>query len=268
MNLFNFMYLSKFIDLCNFDIFNFGVYNFKINIKIYWIFIILFCIVLFLIITIIISYFLFKILKISIEDNNIFFYNYNKQTQQILDKYGNEQISQDYIIKQPLNNYINLFLNIITLYNYQKLIDTNNEFMPYHTTIVVKIKTSNKLNKFLLIEKNSSVNISENFNINNKQYIKSVCIKNKKYTLNQILNSTCERIGIKKFFNWHFHKNNCQEFIREILITLHKLKNNDSFISHDKMLNLLNASEFTVYIINFITIVGFFFEKYLYITIC
>ena len=77
----------------------------------------------------------------------------------------------------------------------------------------------------LLIEKNNSINICENFLINNLQDIKTIKLNNKHLinkhlTLNSILKTTQQRVGNELFFNWNLYKNNCQEFTKEILKTI------------------------------------------------
>jgi len=254
MELCDFINFEKWIDICNYEI----------NLKIFWIFIILLIIILFFItlfIILIISYFIFKIFRINIENNNVFFNDYNKKTQEIINKYGNYKISKIYIIKEPLGNLTKTLLNIITLYEYQCISEENDDFTIYHASIIIKIKLPNKLTKFLLIEKNPNINISERFNINNLQNIKSLCIKKQKYTLNKILKLTNNRIGNEKFFNWHFYKNNCQEFVREILITLQNPNYIDDFMSHKKISKLLYSSKFNVYTINVLVTLSNIMEK-------
>ena len=58
--------------------------------------------------------------------------------------------------------------------------------------------------------------------INNTLEIKELIIKNNKFTINYILNTTQERLGNEKFFNWNLYKNNCHLFTKEILKTISK----------------------------------------------
>jgi len=66
---------------------------------------------------IIVSYFILKFLRISLDNNNILFYQYNKKSKKILDLYGNYKLTKIYLIRQPFSKFITLLLNIITLYN-------------------------------------------------------------------------------------------------------------------------------------------------------
>ena len=191
------------------------------------------------------------------------FDDYNKETRQILNKYGDCKISKFYIVKEPISQILLTMINVGTLYEYQRITEENGDFIIYHASIIVKIKLPNNLNKFLLIEKNPTTNILEKFHINKLQNIKSLRIK-KKYTLNKILNMTNARIGNEKFFNWHFHKNNCQDFVKEILITLQKSHIMDNFMDHKKISNWLYSSPFNVYAINFVVTISNIIEKYFF----
>jgi hypothetical protein len=191
-----------------------------------------------------------------------FFNDYNEETRQILNKYGDYKIKEIYIVKQPISRFLFTMLNIGTLYEYQRITEENEDFVIYHASIIVKIKLPNNLNKFLLIEKNPSMNISEKVCLNKLQNIKSIRVKN--YTLNKMLNTTNERMGNKRFFNWNFYKNNCQDFVKEILITLKKPHVMDDFMDHKKITNWLYSSQFNVYAINFVATISNIIEKYLF----
>jgi hypothetical protein len=122
------------------------------------------------------------------------------------------------------------------------------------------------MKKLLLLEKNNSINICENFFIHNFQHFKTIPFKNKKYTINSILKNTQKRLGNHKFFNWHVYKNNCQEFIKEILITINKysMSNKNYILCSDKVIDFFIPSEFTVHIINCSCVIYNIFEKYIY----
>ena len=211
------------------------------------------------------SYFVLKFLKMSIDNNNILFYQYNKKSQKILDMYGDHKVTKIYLVRQPFSKFITFLLNIFTLYNYEKLINESQENFPYHILLVFEIKLPNNMRKLLLLEKNNCINICENFLINNSQDIKTIKLKNKKYTINSILKTTQTRVGNEKYFNWHLYKNNCQEFTKEILITLDKYcKTNKEYIFRDKLFKIIIPSEFTLHIGNCLCILYNITEKYIY----
>lgn len=218
-----------------------------------------------IILFIIISYFILKFLKLNIDNYNILFYQYNKKSKKLLDLYGDYKLTKIYLVRQPFSKTITFLLNIATLYNYEKLINESRDNFPYHTLLVLEIKLENGMKKLLLLEKNNCINISENFLINKTQEIKELNIKHENYTIKHILNTTQERLGNNKFFNWHVYKNNCQEFTKEILKTLGKYtRKNKEFIFRDKIIKLIIPSDFTLHIGNCLCVVYNIFEKYIY----
>jgi len=217
-----------------------------------------------MILFIVCSYFIVKLLKISIDNNNILFYQYNKKSKKILDFYGDYKISKVYLVRQPFSKIITFLLNIFTLYNYEKLINESHENFPYHIMLIFEIKLQNNTRKLLLLEKNNCINICENFFINNLQDIKAIKLK-KNHTINSILKTTQTRVGNEKFFNWNLYKNNCQEFTKEILMTINKYsKTNKEYIFRDKLFRIIIPSDFTLHIYNCLCILLNIIEKYIY----
>ena len=211
------------------------------------------------------SYFILKLLKMSIDNNNILFYQYNKKSQKILDTYGDYKLTKLYLVRQPLSKFVTFLLNIFTLYNYEKLINESRNHFPYHSLLIFEIKLPNNMRKLLLLEKHNYINICENFFVNNLQDIKTLNLKNKEHTLNSILKTTQKRVGNENFFNWHLYTNNCQEFTKELLITLNKYnKKNKEYIFRDKLFKMIIPSEFTLHIINCLCILYNILEKYIY----
>jgi len=235
----------------------------------YFRFIILF-IIIFLIVSfilfVLLSYFVLKFFKMALDDNNILFYQYSKKSQKLLDLYGDFNIKKIYLVRQPISTFITFLLNVVTFYKYNKLITESQDNFPYHCSIIFEIELPNKMKKLLLLEKNNSINICENFFIHNFQHFKTIPFKNKKYTINSILKNTQKRVGNENFFNWHVYKNNCQEFIKEILITINKYSSSNKkyILCSNKVINFFIPSEFTVHFINCCCVIYNIFEKYIY----
>lgn len=213
---------------------------------------------------IIVSYVIIKMLKLSIDNYNVLFYQYNNTSKKILDLYGNCKVTNIYLIRQPFSNFMTFLLNLFTFYTYKKLINETQDNFPYHSLILFEIQLENGRSKILLLEKNNCINISDNFFINNTQEIKKLTIK-KKLTINSILNTTQKRLGNNKYFNWHLYKNNCQKFTKEILKTLGNYnQTNKEFIFRDKLIKIIIPSEFTLHIGNCLCVIYNIIEKYIY----
>jgi hypothetical protein len=202
------------------------------------------------IIFIICSYYLIK--WVNIDYDSLFYYEYNKNNKLLLEKYGDCHITKIYLVKEPIGIFVTFVINFITLYNYDKIMKQNScSAIPNHTSLIFEINQPNKMKKYILIEKNSCINITTNININDHQNIKHINISKQKLTVNNILTKTQNRIGKHTFFNWHIFKNNCQNFTKEILITIDKLnKNNKNFVFQEEISDMLYFSDFTMHIIN------------------
>jgi len=218
------------------------------------------------IIFIFVSYAIIKLLQTEIDNNSIFFYDFNNHEKKLLEKYGDYKIEHIYIIKHPFNNVIDFLLNIITFYKYKQIINESKDYLPHHTQFILSIRVpSTNLKKLILLEKNNCVSLSENFTLTNDKKIKYINVKKKGYTLNKLLNSTINRIGKNAFFNWHLYKNNCQKFSKEILFTIGKLtKENKAFLYEDRILQKYYPSEFMLHILNCLCVILNIFEKYIY----
>jgi hypothetical protein len=196
------------------------------------------------------SYYVYNFFKIN-TTNCFFFKDYNEDIKSILDKYGDLKIKNIYILRQRLPTFIFKFINIVSFYKYSDM------FIPDHTSLIFEIKSkglNNGLNKFLKLEKNNYININENYNINRTQDIKYIRFNRKKskgVTLNQILDKTRERVTDEKFFNWHIFTNNCQQFTKELLITLKQYtKSNEQYVFQDKKLLIKEFTDFHYYATN------------------
>jgi len=222
------------------------------------------------------SYFLYKYLQVNIDNNYVYFYDYNDTIKNLLEKYGDCKIHKLYLIREPVTKLAYYFIDILTFYKYK-----NQYMFPYHTSLMCEINLPNNIKKYIIIEKNNCININENYNINEKQDIKCIAVFNKKtnkkndknnkkmckknkYTLNDILKKTQERIGNDKFFNWHIYKNNCQLFTKELLITLgYFTEENESYIFQDELLKTVYFSETTIHILNCIINTYNVIQKYM-----
>lgn len=232
---------------------------------IYFVIVILVCLILFLIV----SYFVIKFFNLDVYYYNILFYDYTNKSKKILDLYGKCKINKIYLTREPLSKLVTFILNITTFYKYDKIIQNKEKIAPYHYGIIFEIVLPNGQEKLLLIEKNNSINICENFMIKNRHEMKKINLSKYNYTIKDILDSTQKRIGNTRFFNWSINKNNCRVFIKEILKTIKKHnKINKSLIFSDLSINKLVKEVvptiFTKHVINSIVNIFNIIEKYIY----
>ena len=210
------------------------------------------------------GFYIYKWFKVSINNYNFYLNDYNIECEQILKKYGNAPIKRIYLVRHPLTKFMEKMLNLVTFNKFQQEIDKYKEknkvdsFYPYHIMLYFELKISKNKSKFLVVDKNNSVRISEKLKIFDNYEFKDIHIKKNKYTLKHILEKTKNRIGTNKFFNWEIYRNNCQILIKEMLLTLKKFnKNNKKFMYQNQFANELekngNFSEFSLHIIRSLT---------------
>jgi len=132
----------------------------------------------------------------------------------------------------------------------KKYIETNESFFPFHTSIIIEVGLPNNNKKKIMIEKNNCIKLSLDFRIANNQDMRNISIRKKKYSLNTLLGQTQERIGSNVFFNWHISRNNCQNLVKEVLVTLNKFEKNKKFILQSEIFNHLKFSSFSLHFIN------------------
>jgi len=231
---------------------------FNINISIsYWKFIILGIILLLIIgfvAWLVCSYYTFKWLKKNIDMDVYYLNEYNAGSRKILEKYGDYPIKRMYLVRQPITRFTKTLLNIITLYKFEremkKYIETNESFFPFHTSIIIEVGLPNNNKKKIMIEKNNCIKLSLDFRIANNQDMRNISIRKKKYSLNTLLGQTQKRIGSNVFFNWHISRNNCQNLVKEVLVTLNKFEKNKKFILQSEIFNHLKFSSFSLHFIH------------------
>jgi hypothetical protein len=220
---------------------------------IFLILILFFCFIIF----IIASYFIFKWVRFNISAHYFQINDFSKYQREILKKYGKCKIKKLYLVRNPIIQYLKTLINIITLYNFNKQIEhykkkmNKHFFYPNHTSVICEIETEKGIKKLILIEKTTSFKISTQFKVTHHQELKQVKI-DKNWTIEKILNMTKERMGDKKFFNWHVCENNCQIFVKEILNTLNLCsKKNQNFLMQDYFFseNII-YSDFVHHVIN------------------
>ena len=209
------------------------------------------------------SYIFLFYFKRTIEEYNIFFNDYNYNTKMCIAKYGDFKISNAYIILTPIKPF-EIFVSSIISFQNCKLITNRVK----HVKLMIEINMNdNNTKKFIVIDKTTYINILTDFQIDDTCEIYNIKITHEN-TLRGLLNETRKRIGTSKFFNWHFYKNNCQDFIRHLALIL-----NDEFTysqykfkSRKKSRKYFNKMFYSNYSINAYYSMLFiynFFQKYM-----
>jgi hypothetical protein len=217
------------------------------------------------IILMIVAFIIIKILKISL-DRIIFFYDYNKLCKKKLEKYGKCEINKIYLIRNHMTKFHIFLINLVTLFQYDKIVNQFEENYPYHTSMLLEIKLEDNKIKWLILEKNNCITMNDNFILTQGMEMEEVELnKEKKIYLEEFLEETRNRMGDEKFFNWNVFKNNCQEFTKELMITTGKYDDYyKNIICTNKIFGLVQPSEFVYCMFNFLFIIYNFLEKYIF----
>jgi len=243
-----------------------NIYNYLLLYKSY--FLIIFFIILIFIIIILFSlccYFLYKFFHIKIK--KIYLDNYHGDSDKILKKYGNYPIKNVYIVKEKLNSSLHINIMDYFIKNFLKKNWNINNWS--HISLIFDIKLDNNMISKIKINKNFFLNVTDNFNINGyEQTFLCKKIKNKKYTLNYVLNKTKNKINNKKYFNWNIY-NHCQFFTKNVLQSMNILtKENLHYIDYLNSKKLAKEvkkkEEMYIYIFNIILNIITFFYKLIY----
>jgi hypothetical protein len=123
------------------------------------------------------------------------------KVQSILNKYGNEKIIYISIGRKPINELITKFIKVISTTPYDTL---------FHLFIILH---TNKAN--ILLEKNEVINMAINPHIE-AEYI-NITIP-QQITINKLLENTSQQMS-DKFIKYSAYGNNCQDFIKNILLS-------------------------------------------------
>ena len=245
--------------------------NFYKVIEKYKFLLILIVIIFIILIVIVITFITIKIFEMSL-DRMVFFYDYNKLCKKILKKYGDCEINKIYLVRRSLSTIYIFLLNLITLFQYDEMVNQSEENFPYHTMILIEVKLENNKIKWLLLEKNNCITMNDNFILTRGMEVEQVMMNKKKYNkkekkiyLKSFLEETRNRMGNEKFFNWHLFENNCHEFTKQLLITIEKYDDyHKKIIFSDKMFELLKFPEFVYCGFNCLCIFYIFLEKYIF----
>jgi len=204
-----------------------------------------------------VSYHVLKWLKKNIEEK-LYYNSYKECCINTLEKYGDLPIKRIYLVRTNVNTFLTFLLDLATwksysaqLRDYRKIVD-DAAFFPSHTYMIVEVELENNTRKQIVIEKSNGIEVTTNFRKYESHEMLKVNLKSgHNHTINQLLETTKERIGNQQFFNWHLYKNNCQQFVEELLKSMRKSNPRyKEFVSHPKFFEIIKISDPVMYMMN------------------
>ena len=156
-------------------------------------------------------------------------YDYPAQMKAVLRSYGNNQVRQIIINRQPLSFFTNMLLQLGSGGTFfQKLKDS-----PYDKLFNLRSILVLDNGKRIQFDKTQSVRMVMFSGDMNKDGAESMEVSNvPNLTLNQIVENTRKLMGDDKFFIYSANKNNCQDFLSSMLRA--NVSNADSYIGFVK----------------------------------
>lgn len=138
----------------------------------------------------------------------------NNISTRTLQQYGNQPIMGMDIARTPLNKIWTNALNVLSFGKFEEFQKKHGYDKMFHLSLIVTLP-----NAKIIIEKNEVVHIApfESSAVNDQtQYFK--LYPRKGLTITSIIDKTLQRIGPEKFYDYDAFTNNCQFFIRNILM--------------------------------------------------
>lgn len=167
-------------------------------------------------------------------------YRFNISSSKVLEKYGNDRIVLIQINRTPIYNSINRALNLISLGKWNKTRSEFNYDTLFHLSMTLTVQTKTGEYRPVLIEKNQQVSILDRPKMYDTTEIETINMKNSSLTVNELLQNTINHIGKQHFFTYDAFSFNCQDFIKNILISNNLYTDKlDKFV-YQKLTNLID----------------------------
>lgn len=182
--------------------------------------------------------------------------DYQPYVRKLLDEIKGNKIIKLVVIREPIKEAVNMLVNVIT-------VNKVNEFKKdvgvddlFHLYMIATLDNG----KLIRIEKNAEIDIKEVNNIPNVNQLNMLNIViTSNLSVNELLNNTRQKIGDRLFFDYDGIKNNCQDFLYNILYMNGFEKDNPtmkSFIKQDLVKLSKNLSQTSKKIMNTLTNLG------------
>ena len=176
--------------------------------------------------------------------------DYQPNARAVIKQYGDKQIKEIKIIRQPIQSFINTAFNALTFGQFQKKLDELPYDKLFHLRMVITLEDGKKIQ----LEKNEVINITLKVDTVKGQEELNVPL-NTSLTLNQLLEGG-QKILKDKYFTYRAFGNNCQDYQIALLKGSNLLTPQlEAFIKQD-VSELANINPFLKKIANTMTDLG------------
>lgn len=187
---------------------------------------------------------------------------YTVKAETMLKRYGHFKITSMYIRKEPVEKYVMMLANALSLKEVDDLKKKYGIDKFYHLSMVCTVLDDKGQEVSILIEKNDNINIDVYKEKGKNIQILNINLKGKIITIPELLEKTRLSIGSNKFFVYNFATANCGIFIIDILQAngLYQEKDRD-FLFQDKIDFTREMSKASQSRMNIITKFGSLFNR-------
>lgn len=138
--------------------------------------------------------------------------DYNNRTKEMLKEYGQEKVTKAVIYRKPIDAYIPVVLNLVSLGKWNEAVKKVGYDKFFHLSLIVEVK-----GEMLNVEKLDVVSITKGVPQGKGVESFNVPLKGKSFTLLEMLETARQAVGDKAFFEYDSFENNCQSFVSYLL---------------------------------------------------
>ena len=138
--------------------------------------------------------------------------DYPNSTKEMLRQYGDGIITKATIYRKPIDAYIPVVLNAVSLGKWNQAVKKEGYDKFFHLSLIVEVK-----GEVLNVEKLDVVSITKGASMGDTVETEPVPLEGKEFTLNQLLETARTNVGDKAFFEYDSFRNNCQSFVSYLL---------------------------------------------------
>jgi len=137
---------------------------------------------------------------------------YNNKTTAMLEQYGPQLITEISIYRKPVDAYIPVVLNLVSLGKWNSAVKKSGQDKFFHLSLIVRVG-----GELLNVEKLDVVSITKGTPTGDTVETHSVPLQGKEFTLDTMMQTARNAVGDTKFFLYDSFRNNCQSFVSYLL---------------------------------------------------
>jgi len=144
--------------------------------------------------------------------------NYPNSAKKTMETLGNLPVESAEIVRTPISKVLSKFINLLSAGKFEQASKDAGYDKLFHLQLVLNVIDNNGNRKKVAIQKTERVQVDGSLTgVTAETEYLNISIGNKKFTPNEMLEKTRKRIGDRDFFGYDSFKNNCQNFILNLL---------------------------------------------------